>query len=50
MRTATCNDSLGFSGVGVLDKSVDTLTKGLDLRVRRQGREEATAPTRRCSG
>jgi hypothetical protein len=29
----TFNDSLGFNDVGVLDKSVEPLRKGLDLRV-----------------
>jgi hypothetical protein len=42
----TFNDSLGFNDVGVLDKSVEPLHKGLDLRVWRHGGEEAVAPIR----
>jgi hypothetical protein len=42
----TCSSSLGFSGVGVLDKSVEPLLKGLVLRVQRHGREEVAMPTR----
>jgi hypothetical protein len=33
LHTTTCSSSLGFSGVGVLDKSVEPLPKGLSLRV-----------------
>jgi hypothetical protein len=33
LHTTTCSGSLGFSGVGVLDKSVEPLPKGLGLRV-----------------
>jgi hypothetical protein len=33
LHTMTCSGSLGFSGVGVLDKSVEPLPMGLDLWV-----------------
>jgi hypothetical protein len=50
-RRASCTRrraavALAFSGVGVLDKSVEPLPKGLSLRVRRHGGEEVAAPTR----
>jgi hypothetical protein len=46
----TCSGSLGFSGVDVLDKSVEPLSKGLGLRIRMHDGEEAAAPTRGCDG
>jgi hypothetical protein len=50
LHMMTCSGSLGFSGVGVLDKSVGPLSKGLGLWVQRHGGEEAAVPTRGCSG
>jgi hypothetical protein len=41
-----CSGSLGFSGV--LDKSVEPLSKGLGLQVQRHSGEEAAAPTKGC--
>jgi hypothetical protein len=46
LHMTTCSDSLGFSNVGVLDKSVEPLPKGLGLQVRRHGGEEVVVPTR----
>jgi hypothetical protein len=49
LHMMTCSGNLGFSGVGVLDKSTEPLPKGLSLRVQRHGGEEAAAPTKGCS-